>query len=112
MATPWLAVAVGDWRYFLRIGSAPIGTIILSAFVLCESAQWLITQKKYGEAINCLKRVAKFNNKEVDESVFLEFEEYYKKKAGKEINKTGDTFFGMFRTPRMRTITIILCIKS
>lgn len=109
---PWIAVWAGDWRSFLRIVSVPISTVILSALILCESAQWLLTQKKYDEAIKCLKRVARMNKREVEESVFKEFEEFYRHKAEKEATKSADSFIGMFKTPRMRMVTIILFIKS
>lgn len=112
MVAPWLAVLAGDWRNYLRITSAHVLPIVLSGFLLCESAQWLLTQKKYDGAIKCLRRVAKFNKREVDESVFNQFEEYYKQKAEKEVNKSADSFMGMFKTPRMRNVTIILLIKS
>lgn len=112
MVTPWIAVLAGDWRIYLRLACALILPIILSGFVLCESAMWLLTQKKYDKAVKCLKRVAKINKREVDESVFKQFEEFYRQKAEKDVNKSADNFMGMFKTPRMRMVTIILLIKS
>lgn len=114
MVTPWLAIFLGDWRRYLFAVSTPAILVILYPFVLCESAQWLITKKDLKGAIKCLKRVAKFNKRSVDESVFEQFEQYYSKKIAEEqkMSMRKDTFFGMFRTPHLRKVTIILFIKS
>ncbi|XP_055905520.1 solute carrier family 22 member 13-like [Eupeodes corollae] len=111
---PWMAVSMGNWRNFLFLESIPIATVVFYAFFLCESAQWLITRQDYEGAVKCLKHVAKFNRRTVEESVFDEFEKYCRNTIQKCIDEKhiDDNFFGMFKTPRLRKITIILLIKS
>ncbi|XP_037816723.1 organic cation transporter-like protein isoform X1 [Lucilia sericata] len=111
--SPWFALWVKSWRYYLLIASVPVLLFLLYPLLICESASWLLTREKYDRAVKCLKRVAKFNGRQVEEKVFDEFVDYYKQKALEEQKiKNSDTFWGMFRTPRLRKFTIILLIKS
>ncbi|XP_037816721.1 organic cation transporter-like protein isoform X2 [Lucilia sericata] len=113
MLSPWFALWVKSWRYYLLIASVPVLLFLIYPLLICESASWLLTREKYDLAVKCLKRVAKFNGRQVEEKVFDEFVEYYKQKALEEQKlKNSDTFWGMFRTPRLRKFTIILLIKS
>ncbi|XP_037954905.1 organic cation transporter protein [Teleopsis dalmanni] len=112
--SPWYAIWVGSWRYYLLIASLPAILVLVYPLFICESAQWLITKQNYEGAVRCLKRVAKFNKRTVPEEVFTEFVHHYEEKfaAEKKLNKTKDNFLGMLRTPRLRKFTIILLIKS
>lgn len=69
-------------------------------------------QGKFDKAVNNLKRIAKFNGREVEDSVFDEFIKHYREKLKSVEIKSSDTFMGMLRTPRLRKFTIILLIKS
>ncbi|XP_050316696.1 organic cation transporter-like protein [Bactrocera neohumeralis] len=112
--TPWFALWSGSWRLYLYIASVPALIVLVFPFLICESAQWLITTQRYERAVKCLKRVAKINKREVKDEVFEEFVAYYQKKAGDErkLVATKDTFWGMFRTPRLRKFTIIMVLKD
>ncbi|EDV43372.1 uncharacterized protein Dana_GF16555 [Drosophila ananassae] len=114
MTSPWAAIWIGNWRHYLWLASLPALGVLIYPLLICESAQWLLTKKKYDEAVACLKRVAKFNGCKVEESVFDEFVKYYREKE-LEVTKMGDqedTFLGMFLTPRMRRFTLTLLLKS
>lgn len=78
---------------------------------MCESARWLLTKHRYTDAINCLKYVARINKREVEESDFLKFINYYKQQSSQEKSYENDTFLGMFKQPRLRRFTIILLVK-
>ncbi|XP_061391954.1 organic cation transporter-like protein [Musca vetustissima] len=114
MFSPWCAMWVHTWRKYLLVASTPVLLVFIYPLFTCESANWLLTRQKYDSAVKCLKRVAKFNGREVEDSVFEEFVEYYKQKIKLEEEKVtnNDTFWGMFKTPRLRKFTIILLIKS
>lgn len=112
MFSPWFALWVQTWRYYLLIVSLPVLLVFIYPFVACESASWLLTREKYDRAVKCLKKVAKLNGRQVEEKVFTEFVQFYKQKAAEEQKiKNNDTFMGMFRTPRLRKFTLILLIK-
>ncbi|XP_054744771.1 organic cation transporter protein-like [Anastrepha obliqua] len=112
--SPWYAIWVGTWRYYLYVASLPALVVLVYPIFICESAQWLIATERYDRAINCLKRVAKYNGRVVEEEIFVQFRRYYETKMAEEIkmNTNKDTFWGMFRTPRLRKFTTILLIKS
>ncbi|XP_067629208.1 organic cation transporter protein-like isoform X2 [Eurosta solidaginis] len=111
--SPWYALWIGSWRYYLYVASLPALIVLMYPIFICESAQWLIATKRYDRAVNCLKHVAKFNRRAVTEDVFIQFRSYYEQKLAEEakLNTNKDTFWGMFRTPRLRKFIIILLLK-
>ncbi|XP_018788100.1 PREDICTED: organic cation transporter-like protein [Bactrocera latifrons] len=112
--SPWYAIWVGSWRKYLLIASLPALVVLIYPLFIVESAQWLATKGDYKGAVRCLKRVAKFNKREVEEEHFDQFISHYEEKmAGEHKEKEEkDTFMGLFRTPRLRKFTIVLFIKS
>ncbi|XP_030556274.1 organic cation transporter-like protein [Drosophila novamexicana] len=114
MTSPWVAIWIGNWRHYLWLASLPALGVLAYPLFICESAQWLLTKKKYDRAVKCLKWVAKFNGRQVEDSVFDEFVKHYREKMNEErkLNSNEDTFMGMFRTPRLRRFTLTLLLKS
>ncbi|EDW49456.1 organic cation transporter-like protein [Drosophila sechellia] len=114
MTSPWIAMWIGNWRRYLWLASLPALGVLIYPLLICESAQWLLTKKKYDKAVACLKKVAKFNGRQVEDSVFDEFVKHYREKMNEEskLNKQMDTFLGMFKTPRLRRFTTTLLVKS
>lgn len=112
--SPWYAIWVGSWRKYLLIASLPALLVLIYPLFIVESAQWLATKGDYKGAVRCLRRVAKFNKREVEEEHFDQFISYYEEKmAGEHKEKEEkDTFMGLFRTPRLRKFTIVLFLKS
>jgi len=112
MISPWMAIWLGNWRSYLWAASLPALGMLLFPVFLHESVEWLLTKGKFDKAVNNLKSVAKFNGRQVDDSVFDEFIKHYREKLNSATKKSSDTFMGMLRTPRLRKFTIILLIKS
>ncbi|XP_067614388.1 organic cation transporter-like protein isoform X2 [Eurosta solidaginis] len=114
LMSPWYAIWLGNWRRYLLVTSLPTLIVLIYPFFIVESAQWLATKGDYKGAVRCLKRVAKFNNRKVEESVFDEFISHYEEKMAsqKKETKEKDTFIRLFRTPRLRKFIIVLLIKS
>ncbi|KPU80235.1 uncharacterized protein Dana_GF16556, isoform B [Drosophila ananassae] len=110
MAAPWIAVLTGSWRGFLLSTSLPLLLVPLFYLVVPESIQWLIATQKYDKAVSCLKRVARFNGKEVEESAFEEFIEECK--YSQQNQKASPHLLHLFKTPRLRRHTLILFFKS
>lgn len=110
--TPWLAVVVGNWKYYLAFTSIPILSVMLFYFVIQESAQWLVTRDNIDGAILRLKRVAKFNGKNVSNDDFNEFRKYCEKQKANAPDGDQKNLTDMFKTPRMRKHTLILFFKS
>ncbi|XP_062124990.1 LOW QUALITY PROTEIN: organic cation transporter-like protein [Drosophila sulfurigaster albostrigata] len=114
VTSPWAAVWIGNWRHYLWLASLPALGVLAYPIFICESALWLLTRQRYDRAVQCLKWVAKFNGRQVEDSVFDEFIKHYRDKANEEQKLTTheDTFMGMFRTPRLRRFTLTLLLKS
>lgn len=110
MAAPWIAVLTGSWRGFLLATSLPLLLVPLFYLVVPESIQWLIAKQKYDKAVSCLKRVARINGKEVEESAFEEFIEECK--YSQKNQKASPHLLHLFKTPRLRRHTLILFFKS
>lgn len=61
-----LAYIFNDWRSLARaIAITPVIPVIISFFTLVESPRWLLNKNKEAEANKAIKRIAKFNRKEV-----------------------------------------------
>ncbi|KAG4070913.1 hypothetical protein HA402_011139 [Bradysia odoriphaga] len=111
MISPWIAVAVGDWKTFLLVTSLPVIVVPLMYFLVEESALWLISMNDIDAAVNCFVRVAKFNQNTLSESDIDDF-----RKTIVETKKTekrnNSTLIGLFKTTRLRRLTLILFFKS
>ncbi|KAH8278560.1 hypothetical protein KR018_005215 [Drosophila ironensis] len=114
VTSPWAAIWIGNWRQYLWLASLPALGVLVYPLLICESAQWLLTKRKYDEAVQSLKKVASFNGRQVDKSVFDEFIKFYREKELEDgkLGDNEDTFLGMFMTPRLRRFTLTLLLKS
>lgn len=109
--SPWIAVFVGDWKTFLLVTSLPVVVVPLLYFLVQESALWLISMNDLDAAVDCFVQVAKFNKKSLTEEDIHEF----KKDISETQNMTKrntSTLIGLFKTPRLRRLTLILFFKS
>ncbi len=111
LLSPWLAVWVGTWKLFLLIISVPTFLIPLLYFVICESAQWLMLKGRIDEAVKIFRKIAKINSKSLEESYIREFKNNCQSSNLIKGVKT-ESFLGLFKTPRLRRITIICLLKS
>lgn len=111
MITPWIAVLVGNWKFFLLATALPIIIVPGFYFIIPESAQWLIARNDIDAAIKCFKRVAKFNGKIVDVESIEKFKVNCKNEMGTSGNK-NPSLIGLFKTKRLRRNTLILFFKS
>jgi MFS transporter, OCT family, solute carrier family 22 (organic cation transporter), member 4/5 len=113
VVTPWLAVWLGDWKLYLIATVVPALIIPAFYFVIPESAQWLISKNQVDKALVCYQRIAKFNRKELDENFAVDF-----KNAVESINSNrakedeNPSIIDLFKTPRLRRLTLILFFKS
>lgn len=111
--TPWLAVLLGHWKLYLIATIAPALFVPLFYFIIPESAQWLISTNKTDKALICYQKIAKFNRRELDANFIGDFRsvagEINGKRAAEDENPS---MIGLFKTPRLRRLTLILFFKS
>lgn len=109
--SPWIAVAVGDWKMFLLVTSLPVIVVPVFYFFVQESVLWLISMNDIDAAVDCFIKVANFNKKSLSEDDINEF----RKDVSETRNMTkrnSSTLIGLFKTPRLRRLTLILFFKS
>jgi hypothetical protein len=111
--SPWIAVGVGDWKYFLIVISLPTLLIPLFYFVTFDSAEWLISKGRVDKAIDIFKKIAKMNKQVLDENTIQQFRNGCNNFVSNlPKNSKHENFFHLFKTPRLRRITILCLIKS
>lgn len=113
VVSPWIAVWLGNWKLYLIATVAPGLLVPLFYLIIPESAQWLIAKNKLDKALICYQKIAKFNRKELDETFIVDFrnsvEAINEKRAAEDENPS---VIALFKTPRLRRLTMILFFKS
>lgn len=115
VASPWVAVWLGDWRMYLVVTAVPGVVVVLFYVCVQESALWLISRNDIDGAVACFRRVAKFNGRTLRPEVFDEFRKACEERQlATKSTKAGEkaTLLDLFQTPRLRKSTLILFFKS
>ncbi|XP_064549590.1 solute carrier family 22 member 3-like isoform X2 [Drosophila montana] len=107
--TPWIAILTGSWRRFMLLDALPIIVVPFFYYFVPESVQWLISRQKYDKAIESLRRVAKMNGRQINDSEFEEFIEDCK--LSQQNTKTNPNLLHLFRTPRLRRTFLIIIFE-
>lgn len=109
-ALPWIAYYLADWKTFAIVTSAPLALAILTPLLVPESARWLVSQGKIDKAIGILKKFEKINKKTIDAKVYQEFSDSCIRLQEEEAANNNYSVLDLFKTPRLRNITILLII--
>lgn len=114
VATPWIAVWLGNWKLYLLATIIPALVVPSFYFILPESAEWLISKNRVDQALVCYKRIAKYNRRELDEEFIENFRNVATDINEKRIksNEMNPSLLALFKTPRLRRLTLILFFKS
>lgn len=115
VVTPWVAVLLSTWKSYLLYTSLPIAAVPLFYFILPESAHWLISKGDIEGAIVCYRRVARYNGKTLDNNTIEHFREIFqieKLKCNAEFSRKSPGLLDLFKTKRLRRMTLILFFKS
>jgi len=106
---PWIACAIGNWRTYSIVTSAPLALIVIAWWIVPESARWMVLRGKIEETIETLKHCAKVNGRNVSENVYEEFKSATTKAYQKEKENPAN-WLDLFRTPKMRNRMILMTI--
>ncbi|XP_059610037.1 organic cation transporter protein-like [Phlebotomus argentipes] len=107
---PWIAYYLADWKMFTIVTSAPLGLAILTPLIVPESARWLVSQGKIDKAIKILRKFEKINGTDVPPQIYNDFTESCAKIREEETDTESYSVLDLFRTPRLRKITIVLVL--
>ncbi|XP_066905698.1 carcinine transporter [Halyomorpha halys] len=106
---PWVSLWVADWRWICVVTSLPLLAFVITPYLVPESARWLVSQGKTEKAIQIMKKFEKINKTKVDPKIYTEFAAACEKTVAEEKQETYSVL-DLFKTPRLRKITILLII--
>ncbi|XP_065369296.1 organic cation transporter protein-like [Calliphora vicina] len=109
-ALPWIAYYIADWKILAIATSAPLLLVILTPWLIPESARWLVCQGEIEKSITILKKMAKSNRKQVPEETFTQFRESCLMLQEEEKENHSYTVLDLFKTPRLRRITLLFVV--
>uniref|UniRef100_A0A8C0E220 Solute carrier family 22 member 7 n=1 Tax=Balaenoptera musculus TaxID=9771 RepID=A0A8C0E220_BALMU len=95
---------IRDWRWLLLAVTLPCAPGILSIWWVPESARWLLTQGRVEEAHRYLLRCARLNGRPLGEDGLSQ--EALSKVAAAERVVRRPSYLDLFRTPRLRHISL------
>lgn len=112
LATPLIALKLGEWRLFLEVTAIPLLVVPSFWFLLPESIHWLVATNKPERALTMFHRVAKFNGKALPDTFDGEFKQSIGELSKVQVEETRENLWGLFKTPRLRKNILILFFKS
>ncbi|XP_045592126.1 organic cation transporter protein [Procambarus clarkii] len=119
VALPWLAVLAGNWRLLTALSASPMILSCLAFWILPESARWLLSQGRVEETVEILIMIAKVNGRTIPYGVLhnMKRSSQQEKVEGEGDNAaavaeelTSASLLDLFRTPRLRRMTVVICI--
>ncbi|XP_032319008.1 solute carrier family 22 member 7 isoform X3 [Camelus ferus] len=97
---------IRDWRWLLLTVTLPCAPGILSLWWVPESARWLLTQGRVEEAHRYLLRCARLNGRPEGEDGLSQEVRALSKVAAAERVVQRPSYLDLFRTPRLRHISL------
>ncbi|CAH1169608.1 unnamed protein product [Phaedon cochleariae] len=107
---PWLAYYLADWRLLCYVTSAPLAFAVLTPWLVPESARWLVSQGQTDKAIGILRKFERINKTKVGENIYEQFRSSCAKAQKEEDADRTYTVLDLFKTPRLRKITVVLIV--
>nr|XP_033787616.1 solute carrier family 22 member 13-like [Geotrypetes seraphini] len=101
MALAGLAYVIRNWRFLLLAGSLPLALVFSYIWIIPESARWLLTQGENEKAKKILQKAASINKRTIAEEMLLQLME--------EKKSPSENMLDLFRSKRLRKITLISC---
>ncbi|XP_075161063.1 organic cation transporter protein-like [Haematobia irritans] len=107
---PWIAYYLANWKLLAIVTSAPLALAIFTPLLVPESARWLVSQGKVDKAISIMKKLEKSNGKYIPAETYQNFKESCMRMNQEESQNQSYSVLDLFKTPRLRRITILLIV--
>ncbi|XP_031842357.1 organic cation transporter protein-like isoform X1 [Nomia melanderi] len=107
---PWIAYFLADWRMTCIATSVPLVLAIVTPWLIPESARWLVSQGQVDRAIKILGKFERMNGTKVPDDVYKRFRETCARICKEEEAERTYSVLDLFRSPRLRNITILFII--
>ncbi|XP_041973942.1 carcinine transporter-like [Aricia agestis] len=100
---PWIALWVSDWRNFMLVTSVPMLIVLVTPFIVPESARWLASKGRVEKVVKIFKRFEKINNTKIPQAVMDEFV-----MVAKSFKEKEESVIVLFKNPSIRVILMYL----
>lgn len=107
---PWIAVWLHNWQMLSIVTSAPLLLAVLTPWLVPESARWLVSQGQTAKALLILRKFERINGMTVRPEIYKEFSDSCDQIQKEEAANNNYSILDLFKTPRLRKITITLII--
>ncbi|XP_026301780.1 organic cation transporter protein-like [Apis mellifera] len=107
---PWIAYFLLDWRMTCIATSVPLILAVATPWLIPESARWLVSQGQVDKAIDILGKFERINGTKVPDDVYKRFRETCARICKEEEADKTYSVLDLFKTPRLRNITILFII--
>nr|XP_034173980.1 organic cation transporter protein-like isoform X1 [Osmia lignaria] len=107
---PWIAYYLADWRMTCIATSVPLILAMAAPFLIPESARWLVSQGQVDRAIKILHKFEYMNGTKVPDDIYKRFRETCERICKEEEADKTYSVLDLFRTPRLRKITILFIV--
>ncbi|KAJ8676288.1 hypothetical protein QAD02_012075 [Eretmocerus hayati] len=109
-ALPWIAYFLADWRLTCIATSVPLILALAAPWLVPESARWLVSQGKFERALTILSKFERINGTKIPDKVYKNFQETCAKIRKEQEAEKSYSVIDLFRTPRLRKITILMVL--
>ncbi|XP_011499844.1 PREDICTED: organic cation transporter protein [Ceratosolen solmsi marchali] len=107
---PWIAYYLADWRLTCVVTSVPLVLAVATPWFVPESARWLVSQGQVDKAVLILHKFERINKTKVPDQVFKDFRDTCARIQKEEEVDKSYSVIDLFRSPRLRKITILLVL--
>ncbi|XP_033317582.1 organic cation transporter protein-like [Bombus bifarius] len=107
---PWIAYYLADWRMTCIVTSVPLVLAVGTPWLIPESARWLVSQGQIDRAIKILGKFERINGTKVPDDIYRRFRETCARICKEEEADKTYSVLDLFRTPRLRNITILFIV--
>ncbi|CAH0722971.1 unnamed protein product, partial [Brenthis ino] len=105
LVLPWIALWISDWKKLSLAMALPMLLVLVTPFIVPESAKWLVSRGKVDKAVRVLKKFEKINKTKIPKDVLDEFIDVASNTKEKE-----QGVLALFREPSLRVMIIFLII--
>lgn len=107
---PWIAYFLADWRMTCIATSVPLVLVVMTPWLIPESARWLVSQGQVDRAIEILGKFERINGTKVPDDIYKRFRETCARICKEEEADKTYSVLDLFKTPRLRNITLLFII--
>ncbi|CAK9830056.1 Carcinine transporter [Anthophora retusa] len=104
---PWIAYYISNWRYFTYVSAIPLLSVIITPWILPESARWYVSNGKPDKVVEKLRRIARINGRKLDPRIY---DTFVSNLEASDRRRETVSMFDLFKSPRLARNTVLLIL--